>query len=383
MTIAHPSTTDLLCPENALELARSHGPCITILLPPFRSGNRRVAPAVRLKAAIDDLARRFQEENMQCEDVARLLRPLEALAGDSELAARSHWSRVIFRSPTIFRSFLIADEEEESVRVAGSFFIRPLIPELYRPAVFHVLAISKTHVSLLRCAGQSAAVVKLPEAVPATLAEALDLEPPDHDLENRSAVGPSVGSMRRMRFGTGSEREKRHAHLADYYKCVDRGLHAVLAGAPLVLCGVDEDSAMYRSVSAYPGLVKESISGSLDFDRDKAEILRKAYLLLRAERDKRELDACLMAREGTAPARYSTDPSAILRAAFDGRVAQLWLSDQSFGVGIFERENYRSWGKEDLLNLAAVQTLAHDGRLAVLSAATVSLGFTAGAVLRF
>ena len=46
---------------------------------------------------------------------------------------------------------------------------------------------------------------------------------PDHDLENRSAAGSSVGSMRRIRFGTGSGRETQQTYLADLYKEVDRG----------------------------------------------------------------------------------------------------------------------------------------------------------------
>ena len=75
----------------------------------------------------------------------------------------------------------------------------------------------------MRCAGLHAELTKLPPRIPATLAEAMSFEPPDHDLENRSASGSSTGAMHGVRFGTGSGRETKHAHLADYYKLSTAG----------------------------------------------------------------------------------------------------------------------------------------------------------------
>jgi hypothetical protein len=53
----------------------------------------------------------------------------------------------------------------------------------------------------------------------------LAFKPPDHDLENRSAAGSSVGAMRAVRFGTGSGRETQHTYLRTSIKAVDHGLH--------------------------------------------------------------------------------------------------------------------------------------------------------------
>jgi len=99
-----------------------------------------------------------------------------------------------------------------------------LARELECPPVFYILAISQKKIGVLRCSGLHAEVAKLPK-VPETLEEALAFDQPDHDLENRSAAGKLPGAMRGIRFGTGSEREQEHGHVADYYKLVDRGLH--------------------------------------------------------------------------------------------------------------------------------------------------------------
>jgi hypothetical protein len=81
-----------------------------------------------------------------------------------------------------------------------------------------------------------------------------DDDQPDHDLENRSAAGSSPGAMRRIRFGTGSGRETQHSYLAEFYKKVDHGIHELLNthGSPLLLAGVDEDTALYRAGNTYP-----------------------------------------------------------------------------------------------------------------------------------
>ena len=174
-----------------------------------------------------------------------------------------------------------------------------------RPRAFYILALSKEGVSLHRCAGFHADVVKLPPGIPDTLAEALALEPPDHDLENRSSAGSSVAAMRGVRFGTGSGREQQHAHLGDYYKLVDRGLQEFLREpeTPLILAGVDEDTNIYRAGSNYPDLVSKSIWAAR-ISPEQTELLQDAYSILRTDHLERERTAVITARERTTPSRF-------------------------------------------------------------------------------
>jgi hypothetical protein len=338
-----------------------------------------------LKTNIQKATRQLGERALSKSTVANLLRPLERLAEDPGLAAGSHWGRAIFRSPDVFRQFHLTDAVEASLSIGGSFSIRHLTPELSRPRVFYVLALSKTRVTLLRCAGLNAEVAKLPPGVPETLTEALALEPPDHNLEGRSAAGTSTGAMHSVRFGTGSGRERRHAHLADYYRLVDRGLQQTLhePGTPLILAGVEEDIAIYRAGSTYQDLAKSSIPGSPGIAREQSEILQQAYAILHADRIERQHVALMATQERTAPTRFSTDPDTIVRTAFEGRVGQLYLNQSAARIEMFERGAYLSWGKEDLLNLAAVQTIIHHGKACTLPAEMMPDGLSAIGVMRF
>ncbi len=355
---------ELIRLANMRDMLRSPGPCVTILFPPYHPGEPTGSPAAILKAYLQEAARQLATRGYSKALSSNLLHPLEELSHDADFAAGWRWSQAIFRSPGVLERLLLAQPVPAFLAVGGSFAIRQLSAELARPRLFYILALAKNHVKLLRCAGLHAELAKLPHGVPETLEEAMQLEPPDHDLENRSPAGVSTGAMHGVRFGTGSGRETRHAHLGDFYKLVDRGLQELLrtVEAPLVLAGVDEDASLYRSVSANPHLLKRSIAGSVDVSEPLTGTLQQAYGLLRADAVERQTAILTASRESATPARFSTDAHAILHAALAGRVAHLFLNEDTTQIDVFERGNYQSWGREDLLNLAAVQTAIHHGK---------------------
>jgi len=176
--------------------------------------------------------------------------------------------------------------------------------------------------------------------------------------------------MRGVQFGTGSEREKQHGHLHDFYRAVDRGLNALLFSqqTPLILAGVEEDLAIYRSVSTYPNLLDQTIHGS-PTGRAKAELAREARIVALSDSHKRAAAALAKAAEQFGPGRFSTDLDAILRAAVQGRVIDLYIDENSRRLGDFDGKavgGRNFWHAEDLLNVAAVETLRYGGQVHTL-----------------
>lgn len=356
------STTELLRLSGLRELLASPGPCLTVLLPPYRPGEQAGSQAALLNSTIKEASRQLTTF-LPDESVSRLLEPLKNSVKDPDLAAGSHWSRAILRSPGVFEQFQLTQPVKASLTVAGSFSIRTLLDDVSRPETFYVLNLSKTSVALIQCSDLEARKIPLPNKTPDNLADALAFEPPDHDLENRSYTGSSTGAMHRLRFGTGSGRETQHAHLADFYRLVDRALSELLQehDAPLILAGVDVDKDIFRTITRCQNLVKEGITNNgagLDTNDD---LLQKAYVLLRGHAAERWTAALSLTKEQAGPGRFSTDPVLLLHAAFEGRVARLYLNQGAARPGVFERGNYHSWGEEDLLNLTAVQTVLHRG----------------------
>ena len=385
MTATKLFAPETLQPASLQEILGLPGPCLTLFLPPYRPGELASTPAALLKAGLQHAGQELAERRCPETDRAELFAPLEELAQDPELLEGSGRGRAIFRSPELLRQFHMIQPVPASVVVAGSFAVRPLLAELQLPRVFYILALSKDHVQLMRCEDFRAKAVGLPPGFPLSLEEAMAFEPPDHDLENRSAAGSSTGAMRRVRFGTGSGRETQHAHLSDFYKLVDRGIHQILpkGDVPLVLAGVAEETDAYRAISGYRNLSAGTLQGSPDFASQEPEFLMQAYSLLRAEATVRELEALTEAIERAAPSHVSTDPDEVLRAAFEGRVRQLYIDESANRTGVFERGRYRTCGREDLLNLAAVQTILHRGGAFGLPHGMMPPGLSAAAILRF
>lgn len=148
-------------------------------------------------------------------------------------------------------------------------------------------------------------------------------------------------------FGTTTDREKHDEYLAHFFKEIDRGLHKVLGAdtAPLLLCGVEYETALYRKTNTYHHLMEHDLHGSPDgmslqqLHERSLEIVQTGFC---APLDKvmREFGSY---RNGN---RVLTDLHAIVASAAKGRVSHLLLRE----------------GPEDRKrNLAALQTLLHGG----------------------
>ena len=364
MTTVKVAAVEPLRRESVQEILRSGGPCISLFLQPYRQGEHSATAQGVLKSDVQEAARLLTELKTGAPAIEGLLDPLHELAKDPELASGHQWARAIFRSPETFRQFLLPESISHPISVSGCFHIRPLLAQLHFPQEFHLLTLSKKGVSLFHCSGPHARKIALPPGVVATLEEMLAMEAPDHDLENRKAAGSSVGAMKGVRFGTGQGRETQSAYLADYYKSVDRGMTVFLHGrpTPLVLVGVEQDIAIYQKVNTYPNLLRHVVLATAWMvSLDPELMIRGAYAIVRSDYVSRETKSLNEAKERTSPTRFTTGLHAILLAAFEGRVGRLYINDDARSVGVFERGHYRSFGAEDLPNLAAVQTLLHGG----------------------
>lgn len=374
--------------DKVVDLLRSSGPCLTLMLPSYRPGDQAKSMAALLKTGLQDAARQLAAHQVPESEALDLLAPLQQPTLEEELQGGNHWGRAIFRAPGVLRQFELIEPPSPSLAVGGRFEIRPMLAQLNMPRVFYILELSKTGVKLLRCPRLRAERVALPKGVPETLDEAMAFEPPDHDLENRSAAGSSTGSMRAVRFGTGSGRETQRTHLADFYKAVDRGVRELLAdsAAPLVLAGTDENIAAYRLINRYAHLLDQVIHGSPAGPAPEEELLPRAHAIVRSACVEQAAAALTESHERVSPTRFSTDLNAILGAAAEGRVSRLYVDEKARKPGVYEgmkRGGRWNWGEEDLLNLAAVETVLQGGQAFALPAAKMPDAAIVAGVFRY
>jgi hypothetical protein len=341
-------------------LAGATGTCITIATPlpnPFEI-------RTLLKNAVNSIENNLSSSE-RARTVASLLDPIRDAAAIIETNGVWGRSLLILRSPDLYHGYWLRDWRTEIRQVGDTFQLRPLLAAIAREQRFHLLAVSQGFVGLFESTMFRANEVKLPQSVPPNLQEWINARQPDHVQDNRSAAGPSIGSMKGVLFGVSRDREKRDEYLKHFFKVVDHGVHEALryATGPLVLAGLEEELAAYRRANTYPNLSDHEVHGSPDrlsmpqllerardlLSQSPSEALRKAL---------RELD-----RHPT-----SSGLNEIPAMACEGRIEDLLFPEDA---------------KDDRLDSAAVETLRHAGRVFAVRPEEMPVEANVMAVLRY
>lgn len=343
--------------EDLVPLCASTGPCITITLSAFHPGVQSTY-RTRLKAAVRLAGQELAKQN-SFSQIDELLAPLDELANDPAMEAGGR-DMAIFRSPGMFHRFHLPGAVRERVVVARHFHITPFLKQLLPQREFYILAVNRKHLRLLRFLDSECKEVALPAGIPHNVEEAGGFDAPDHMLRNRSSAGSSAGTMSAVSFGTGSEREKRHEHIEQFFRLVDRGLGELLQRLPLLLAGVDYEVALYRRASRYPHIMSDRLAGDPRI-LTLQDIARLAGEIAGTEAQHLAGAALERYREKVGASRTSTEPWQILPAAAEGRVAELILEE---GAELPDPPE----SMQDVLNAAAVLTLASGGSVFVLPA---------------
>jgi hypothetical protein len=364
-------------------LTAATSPCITMVVP---LPNPAVVE-VRLKNAVRAVQDKLAERGIDKTSSATLIGPINDLATTAEAAGIWAHALILLRSPELFRCYLLHGRFQEMVTVEERFQVRPLLATLSREQRFHLLGLSRRHVRLLHCTHHRAEEAVIRGIIPQNMDVWLNTRMPDHVLDNRSAAGSSVGAMKGVVFGTSTDRDRDDQYLAHYFKEIDKGVNTVLRDhtAPLVLAGVEYELAIYRRVNTYRPLLEKAVKGSPDGlpSRTLHERAMEIVMQTFSEPLQKSLADFQNYRDTM---RVSTDAPAVIKAAWQSRVLELFISEKAEQRGMWneQTQDIESGDRgEDLLNAAALQTVRHGGRAFVLNASEMPVPAEVAAVLRF
>ena len=322
-----------------------------------------------LKNALRD-ARRQMEQMGILEVIDKILTPAVWLVNDAAFWRREPKGLALFLAPDYHALVVLPYDPGTEVHVHTSFILAPLTPMVSGEDEYFVLTLSKHRAQLYRGNGYNLQRVKIPE-MPLGMDDVIQTEE------------KSVGGMVR------GDEEKKNIQL--YFQEVDRTLQgAGLATEhiPLLLAGVDYEVNLFRNVTKYPNVMKTELSGN--FDRiPLSELTTSAHEKMQdyfeaqwREKVRHHLD------KGTAP--VTSFPQDVIRAAFEGRVAQLFLAKGTLLWGkyasspvepVIHREEEP--GDDCLTNQLVVQTILHGGQAYVEDREKMPAGGDMVAVLRY
>ncbi|HVU97890.1 MAG TPA: hypothetical protein VHE34_21850 [Puia sp.] len=306
-----------------------------------------------LKNALRD-ARRQMEQLGIVEVIDKILVPAVWLVNDAAFWRREPKGLALFLAPDCHALVELPYDPGNEVHVHTSFILAPLKPMISGEDEYFVLTLSKHRAQLYRGSGYNLQQVKIP--------------------------GMPLGTDDVTQPG-----------IEGYFQEVDRTLQAAGLATqpiPLLLAGVDYELRIFRDVTKYPNVIKAELSGN--FDRvPLSELTTRAHEKMQDYFEAQWRDTVRNHLDkGTAP--VTSFPQDVIRAAFEGRVAQLFLAKGTSLWGKYASapaepviHTEEQPGDDCLTNQLVVQTILHGGQAYVEDREKMPAGGEMVAVLRY
>ena len=182
-------------------------------------------------------------------------------------------------------------------------------------------------------------------------------------------------------------------YISRYFHQVDEDLQDLLRDeqALLVLAGVDYLHPIYKEANTYPYLVGEGIEGNPE-ELCAEELHERAWAIVQPLFLAAQKEAAAEYKQfaGAGSEQASNDLKEIVRAAYHGRVAMLFVAVGLQQWGTFDPETNTvrvheeaEPGDEDLLDSAAVQALLNSGTVYAVEPEKVPDGASLAALFRY
>lgn len=362
-------------------------PCLSFYLPTTRTGEGN---RIRYKNLVADARERVRQRGLTAAAQKTLLEPAEALYDDDAFWREPSDGVAAFCSPGAFASFRVPYSFPEVLHVGERPYIKPLLPLLGADGNYHLLAVSEKQVKLFAGTRYSLAEVHL-DSLPANLMAELNFQHAEGQHLVHTGQPALAGKAGQVFYGQGGV-DRQKTELVSYFREIDRAVAPYLRDhggeAPLVFCGVEYLFPIYESVNSYRNLFETPITGN--FDRaTEVELLAKAQGALSAYWEKQQQSDVDRLGNSIGSAQVSADVEAILPAAYDGRIEALFVAADAELQGVFDhRQRTVALGKhlpnaDDLLDVAAAETLLHGGRAYAVKTTDLPAGLVAAALYRY
>jgi hypothetical protein len=341
--------------------------CVSLFMPTHRAGRETEQGPIRFRNLLREAQEQLLAKGLRAAKVGEILKKPQRLLQDKGFWQRQSDGLAVFFSSDAFHHFRLPLAFEELVVISKRFLVKPLLPILTSDGLFHVLALSQNQVRLLEGTRHTVDEVAL-EGLLQSLAEAFPEAPAEKQLLFHSGTPTGAGKRAAVFYGREISNVNKD-RLLRWFRMIDKNLHSLLSDSrsPLVLAGVDYLFPLYREVNTYPHLMDEGIPGNPEGLRPE-ELHGPAWALVEPIfRQSREAAAAHF-RQLAGTGQTTTDVREALTAAHHGRVDVLFLPVGVQVWGHFIPENDRvdvhespEPGDENLLDLAAIQSLIKGG----------------------
>lgn len=366
-------------------------PWVSLFLAPCPPGET-IQRAIQLENLLRRSEAELESRGYDRNEMHAMLAPAWRLTDARLLEAYQDSGLAFYIAPEEFHLHRLPHRVSDGMIIGQHPSIKPLL--IPRPATdsFYVLALSKNRVRLLHATPSGITAVPLPDA-PASIDDLTQTDPTGRQAQRHVAPSTRGGASGAMYPGHGGNVYDEKAEVQRYLQAVSSAVERALNRTrdPLVLAGVEYMVSIYRSLNGYAHVVDDHISGSPDHVSDDV-LCERGATMLAAHLNRlaaNERDRCEALLQHTPP-RASTNLRSILPAAHAGRVARLLVASDRQVWGRYNPDDETISlhdeplpGDDDLLDIAAQQTLLHSGEAVAAPAADIPGSSGVAAVFRY
>lgn len=363
---------------------------VSLFMPTHQADRETEQDPIRLKNLLREAEQRLQDKGLRSPDVREMLKPAQRLLQEPGFWRNQSHGLAIFFTPKAFHYYRLPLPFEELVVIANRFHLKPLLPFFANDGHFYILALSQNQVRLLEGTRHTVDEIDL-ESMPQSMAEALQFERFDKQLQFHTGTSSAGTGDRRAMFHGHDPSDEGKSRILRWFHKIDDELPNLLVGrqSPIVLAGVEYLFPLYKEANSYPHLVKEGIPGNPEELRPE-ELHAQAWPLVEPFFMQAQEQAAAQYRQLSGTGQNTTDVKETVLAAHHGRVDVLFVALGVQVWGNFDPSTNTVHvhqapepGDEDLLDLAAIQSILKGGTVYAVEPEQVPDNASLAAVFRY
>ena len=348
-------------------LARYSGWHVSLFMPTHRAGRETEQDPIRFKNLLREVEERLRNKGLRFPDVREMLKPAQRLLQEPGFWRHQSDGLAVFFTPEEFHSYRLPLPFEELVVISNRFHLKPLLPFFTSDGHFYILAFSQNQVRLLEGTRHTVDEIEL-ESMPKSMAKALQYERFDKQLQFHTSTSSGLGSRPAMFHGHDISDEAKGRILRWFHR-IDDELPNLLTGgqSPIVLAGVEYLFPLYTEANTYPHLVDKGIPGNPE-ELTPEQLHTQAWTLVQPIFMQAQEEAAARYSQLAGTVQTTVDVKEAVLAAHHGRVDVLFVAVGVQMWGNFDPSTYTVQvhqnpepGDEDLLDLAAIQSILNGG----------------------
>lgn len=346
--------------------ANFNEPCLSLYMPTHQVTARKPKDRILFKNLLKEAREYLVARGMRPAEAKKFLTPAFKLVKDSLFWEYQGNGLALFLSPNFFEYFISPLGFDQKVSVSHRFYLKSLLPALYRGEHFFLLALSKKEAKLFRITRS-----KIMDVIVEDFPQGLPRRSSEKQLQFHTGTQQGAGRRAAMYHGHGGGNEEEKANLIQYCRQVDSALLSMLSDekAPLMVAGLNHLVSTYRQTNTYQYLVEDSIPGN-PYSYSLEDLHREASVKMEPHLVKWRGDALARFFRGWEDDKVCSDVAPLLHAAEEGRIEMLLVS---LSADLFARHDMETGrvdlhtqyqeGDVDVLDEAIVRTVLMGGEV--------------------